>query len=58
MFKIVFKYVFFGVCGQGLGFVISRVQNMAPKLNFEVMSVTCNIIVGYAGTNVLGSRTS
>jgi hypothetical protein len=32
--------------------------NMAPKLNYEVMSDTCNITVGNARTNVLGSRTS
>ena len=31
---------------------------MAPKLNFEVMSDTCNITVGYARTNIIGSRTS
>jgi hypothetical protein len=33
-------------------------NNMAPKLNFEVMSDTCIITVGYARTNVIGSRTS
>jgi hypothetical protein len=32
--------------------------NIAPKLNFEVMSDTCNITVGYARRNVIGSRTS
>jgi hypothetical protein len=32
--------------------------NIAPKLNFEVISDTCNVTVGYARMNIIGSRTS